>query len=139
MAELSVSQLWRNGPDCLSCEAPTFSDDGSFPIPQQCLAELKKSSTVSHNLLTIRKNPTVGEVISCENFSSVQKLLRVTAYVRRALERFKRRERDPSIINPPRDCGCRETLDSDAQKELVHQNDFESLRRQFGLFLDDAG
>ncbi len=139
MLEMSVSQLWRTGPGWLNCDAPSFSDNGVTSMPELCVSELKKSGTVSHDLLTIETKPSVGEMILCENFSSLQRLLRVTAYVQRAVNRFKAKGPDSSlpVSLTPQEVATAEALwVTHAQRELVRQKDFESLRRQFGLFLD---
>ena len=84
MLELSVNQLWRTGPVWLTLEPPDFSDAVvSASMPELCLQELKASSKLSHNLLVIEQNPTIGDLISCEDFSTLHRLLRVTAYVAR--------------------------------------------------------
>lgn len=52
---------------------------------------------MSHELLAIERKPTVGEIISCESFSTLQRLLRVTAYVQKAVSMFKRSENDLNL------------------------------------------
>ena len=53
------------------------------PMPELCSQESKSSCKLFHNLLAVEKKPTVGDIIHCEDISSLQKLLRVTAYVLR--------------------------------------------------------
>ena len=140
--ELTVSQLWRVGPEWLCLDIPVSSDTESTPMPEQCLPELKASSKLSHNLLAIERRPDVGGVISCADFSSLQRLLRVTAYVLRAVNSFKAKNSDsnlPTILTPQEISTAEGHWITHAQKELVLQKDFDTLRCQFGLFLDDKG
>ena len=140
--ELSVSQLWRAGPEWLSLDTPVSLDINSTPMPEPCLPELKASSKLSHNLLAIETRPNVGDVVSCSNFSSLRRLIRVTAYVLRAVNRFKAKESDsnlPITLSPQEIAAAERLWITHAQNELVLQKDFETLRRQFGLFLDDKG
>ena len=143
MLELSVSQLWRTGPGWLSMDAPICSDVEPVCMPELCASELKAGSKLSHNLLAIERSNSVGEVISCEDFSTLQRLLRVTAYVQRAVNHFKtRKASDPNhqiTLTPPEIATAEMLWITHVQKELVLQKDFDILRSQFGLFLDDRG
>lgn len=90
----------------------------------------------------IDRELTIGDVISCERFSSLQRLLRVTAYMQRALSKFRRNttKSNHSVSPTPQEIAKAEALwITCALKELVRQKDFESLTRQFGLFCDDMG
>ena len=86
--ESSVSQLWRSGPERLHLDVPIHLND-SPPMPESCSRELKSKAKPSHNLLAAEETSTIGSVIHCENFGDLQKLLRVMAYILRAVERFK--------------------------------------------------
>ncbi len=48
MMELSVSQLWCSGPQWLSLDAPTCSDNKLLPMLELCK---------SQNLLAVEKKP----------------------------------------------------------------------------------
>ena len=113
MMELSVSQLWRMGPEWLGLGAPVHSDGESFSMPKSCLQELKSTSKSSHNLLAVEEKPTIGDLVQCEDFSSLQRLLRVTAYVLRAVERFKAKKSscpDLPLSLTPREIAAAESL-----------------------------
>ena len=141
--ELPVSRLWRAGPERLGLDAPISSDVESAPMPELCLPELKASSELSHSLLAIERRTTIGDVMPCEDFSSLQRLLRVTAYVLRAMNRFKAKGKSDSnlpITLTPQEIATAEKLwITHAQKGIALQKDFETLRCQFGLFLDERG
>lgn len=94
----------------------------------------------SHNLLTVEKTPTIGDLMSCEDFSDLQKLLRVTAQVLRAVEHFNAKK--GSNWNPPVSLTPQEIATAEMHwisYTLIQQKDFDALRNQFGLFLDDKG
>ena len=81
--------------------------------------------------------------MSCEDFSSLQRLLRVTAYILRAVNRFKTEGKSdpilPITLTPQEVAAAEKLWITHAQKDLVIQKDFYALRCQFVLFLDDKG
>ena len=143
--ELSVSQLWRAGPERLRLDLPTSSDIKVSSIPELCLSGLKIGNQLSHTLLAIEKKTNVEEVMHCADFSSFRKLLRVTAYVQRAVDSFKAKRnsdsnlRIPITLTPQEIANAERLWITNAQRELALQKDFAPLRHQFGLFLDDKG
>jgi len=138
MVELSVSQLWRSGPEWLGLNAPVYLDVESSIMPEPCSLELKSASKSSHSLLVVQNKPTIGNLITCEGFSELRRLLRVTAYVLRAVNRFKSKKTHDSISLTPQEIAAGELLwIFHAQKELVLQKDFSTLKGQLGLFTDE--
>ena len=96
MSELQVSHLWHFGPEWLKFGPST----SALPeISEECMRELKTNSRNTHNLAATEAQTTIGALLDCGKFSSFRKLMRVTAYVLRAVERFKdknrRRDRSP--------------------------------------------
>ena len=83
--ELSVSQLWLNGPEWLGTKL--ISPD-SANMPEECASEMVKSQR-THNLLIPNSKPTIDEVMDCRDYSTVSRLLKVTAYVLKAVKIFK--------------------------------------------------
>ena len=87
--------------------------------------------------VSIDESHTIGNVMSCEDYSDLRKLLRVTAYVKRACERFKNHT-TPSTPLTPCDIAHAEVLwVKHVQKDLVQSKKFVTLRWQLSLFLDD--
>ena len=71
--ELSRSTLWRGGPDLSQIpENVQLSDD----LPESCSAEMK-----AHTLISCERVATVSNTIEAEQFETLHKLYRVTAYV----------------------------------------------------------
>ena len=79
LAQLTSSDLWRTGPDWLtSGELSVCPEEES--MPEECIRELKaKDRKLLHSLVVVEPTKGIGQLIRCEHFSSVQKLLRVTA------------------------------------------------------------
>ena len=77
--ELSMCEQWINGPKVIERTEPKFG------------AMLEKCSEVmwtrvSHKLL-VNSNPTsIGNIVQCQNFSSLERLLTITAYVLKFVE-----------------------------------------------------
>ena len=109
-------------------------------MPELCLPESKASSKLPHNLLATERRPTVGDMMSCEDFSSLQRLLRVTTYVDPASRLIGKSDSNFPIALTPQEFATTEKLwITQVQKELVLQKDFDALKPQFGLFLNDCG
>ena len=88
MTELRVSSY---GPDWLKDSPPPPLSNGGDPteMPDECFKELKANSKKTHNLVATKAN---GEIMACGRFNSFRRLVRVMAYVIRAVKAFKRRE-----------------------------------------------
>ena len=142
MTELSVSQLWCSGPEWLPLDVP-FQLIDSPPMPESCSQELKSKGKPSHNLLVAEETSTVGSVMQCEDFGDLQKLLRVTAYVLRAVERFKikrsLRANLPNTLSPQEISASELLWVTHVQRELVQQTNYNTLKKQLGLFRDKKG
>ena len=72
---LSLSQLWSEEPEWLNgdiSEIP-FED---LTIPEECVTELR--STESCNLLATEERKGLSEIIDCQQYSSINRLLGVT-------------------------------------------------------------
>ena len=108
LLELSLNQLWRQGPPWLLAQDTNPDLELDFTMPTECVSEMKTSKEKTHNLLIITKAPTIGSLIRCEDFSTLTRLLRVTAHVLRAVKLFKRSKRAHSLQTNwlrPKGCG----------------------------------
>ena len=71
--------MWWNGPDWIGAEE---SCEDSSSMPEECIQELRvKDREGIHKLLVNSEKRGMDEVISIERFSSLERLLCVTAYV----------------------------------------------------------
>ena len=133
-----MSGLWGYGPDWLNGSL-TLSD--ADDPTEECSNKLKASSKKTHNLATTEVKCTIGDLVRCERFSSFRKLVRVTAYVMRAVRMFKNKRasqcRGPLSTEEHSEADRRWIKDS--QGSLEQEKSFESLKSQLNLFLDESG
>ena len=74
-----------------------------YAMPDECVVEMKKSQP-THTLLAAEFQPDIGELLNCGDYSTLSHLLRVTAYVIRAVRIFKKSYAPPpdrlSVLTP---------------------------------------
>ena len=59
---------------------------GSTGVPEECLVEAKQTH---HHLLIKTQSKSIGQILHCQNFSSLKRLQRVTAYVIKFIDVLK--------------------------------------------------
>ena len=141
LLELSLSQLWRQGPPWLLIQDVTPDQEADdTTMPAECASEMKMSKEKTHNLLITTQAPTIASVIKCEDFSTLSRLLRVTAYVRRAVKLFKKMNTCPKGPLAPQELVEAEELwIIDTQITLKNESNLKVWQKQFDLFADDNG
>ena len=77
--QLPTNSLWLYGPKWLHGKIPDAED--MMEMPEQCELEQKKLKNASHTMLTVDSQVNLSLLIKCENFSSKERLFRITAYV----------------------------------------------------------
>ena len=88
--EFSVNQLWRNGPEWLTKDPATPQYDlEQDMMPDQCYPELRASAVKSLNLTSTDSQGTIENLMKCQDYSTLWRLLRVTAQILRAIKGFK--------------------------------------------------
>lgn len=146
-AELSTSQLWRHGPDWLKVQDWShMSEDELEPIPEECLEEMKSKerSMFAHSLLVVEESRRISAIMDCNDFSSLQRLLRVTAYVNRFVSVLKAKIQN-SASQGSSDLVAGDLLEAElcwireAQKSFNQEKKFSTWMHQFGLFVDSNG
>ena len=143
-SELSRNSLWLSGPDWLSeCQDLPGEDlDADSEVPEECRREMKSKKT-AHTLVVVQNHgPRLGQLISCENFSSLHRLLRVTTLVLRfvCLLHLRVGKSSTSVtadsvsgIDQARLYWLR-----DVQSQLEQNSKFPVWKYQFDLFLDKS-
>ena len=127
-AELEKSNLWFSGPDWMADGLP--EDEFELDMPQACVAEMKVRSTCC---LTVAQEVGVSQVIECENYSNLKRLICVTGNVLCFVNNLKRRS--PSSGLQP--FVQAETLwIQDVQSVMIQENAFDNLKKQLDLFQD---
>ena len=142
--ELSVSRLWNRGPTWLVSEqCDSMCANATIDnMPVDCLAEMKCSSEVTHMLMI---SDLVGseDVIQCERFSSLGRLLSVTAYVLKFINSLKRAIAHHTASGEDLPLTTKEMNEAElllihiAQSHLIQDKHFSMWRRQFDMYLDD--
>ena len=150
-SELVENPLWLYGPDFLRSSqepvevADTDPLDSFLSIPEECQLEMRQS--VLQHSLTVTHNgePCVGNLIDCCEFSSLHRLLKVTALVIRfvyllfskiRVSRCQSSEYTPDMSNNL--SRARLLWIREAQVNLAKHPRFSQWKHQFGLFLDDS-
>lgn len=83
--KLSMNRLWREGPEWLkSGTDPLPSRSGGDAMPEECIQELRVT-TKSLSLISTKSRNTIEDLMTCQNFSTYLRLLRVTAQVLKAI------------------------------------------------------
>ena len=119
MYELEGSGLWRYGPEWLIGSFTLDDADDPTKMPEECYNELKASSKKTHNLAITEVKCTIGDIIRCKRF---RKLVRVTAYVMRAVRLFKNK----------RDNQCNGPLSTEEHSDAECRWIKQALSREFG-------
>ena len=144
VTELSVNKLWREGPDWLR-EGEILKAQENTVMPEECISEMKaldRKSTLS--LLVTEERPSLSQILHCEQYSTIYRLLRVTAYVVKFV-RFLKQKIQSSDTSPSTVLTATEISDAEmlwvkeAQALLVKNDKFDCWKKQFNLFLDAFG
>ena len=112
-------------------------------MPEQCKSEQKrlKKSNTSHILFT-SVQVDLGSFIDCENFSSKERLLRVTAYILRFVKLLKQGSAcsNSSTHITPEEMQQAETYWlRESQASLESKPLFKTWQQRFGSFHDNSG
>ena len=150
--DLIDKKLWLEGPEFLKkpeSEWPSVAH--SREMDESSLKELVKSTPhITHSFVNIGKHSTykdVSQVIDYSNFSSLKKLLRVTAYVLRFIRRLRSKENDiattkelnASEIRHAETCWIKGVQMETYEHEIrqIQLGGTTPLVKQFNLFIDE--
>ena len=139
--ELSVNALWRDGPEWLR-EKQFRDSESELPMPENCLVEMKTMDKNSvHGLLTIKEASGLRQIMNCEDFSTLDRLLQVTAQVLRFCCILQRKLLQETTDTFEADETARAEMlwIIESQAPLLRDKNFDNWKKQFGLFIDDNG
>ena len=140
--KLVGSKLWRYGPEWLVHSRSHI--DENVEMPDECLKEIKISPHRTRNLLMMSNQHSLNDVIHCKEYSSLSRLLRITAYVIRFIDKLNPRvkrsgESDCKSQLTAHEIGRAEVCwIKEAQKSLLEEPTFKTWKQQLGLFLEDG-
>ena len=137
--ELEISLLWKHGPDWLS-QIVLEATGQEVTMPEECAVEMVKYRHLTHSLLLSNKSG-IGDVIDCTQFSKLQKLLRVTVYVKKFVLTFKSLIRGDSIsidwtVIAEDIEEARMDWVTNCQMHMTKEVKFDMWKHQLDLFLD---
>ena len=143
--ELARSMLWHHGPSWLTHNYLDDEED-ELQMPVESLEEMKsKDRKIVHSMMTAHETSIdLGQVICCTDFSNLNRLLRITAYVMKFVNILKHKVKK---LKTPLNLELTATDISDAeilwireaQKILLEEEKFSVWKKQFDLFLDEDG
>ena len=136
--ELCVSQLWRRGPEWLRAGFEPTRQNEVQTMPKECTLELK--TTQSHSLVATGPNTAIESILDPTQFSTLSRLIGVTATVLKAVRRFKNLKRREAINSSEDPVG--ESQEAELLWVKSAQNgmsDLKTLTKQFNLFKDERG
>lgn len=145
--ELIGSPLWLNGPIWLSESEGMMLNMDEEELPEECLKEMKckgQQATTSVHNLCLKTSPQSSAMMKCEDFSTLKRLLRVTAYVIKFVETLKARSRNLDTTSEKNLTGA-DLMKAEmywikvVQCALQGNERFRMWKQQFGLFLDELG
>ena len=134
--QLIDSNLWWVGPKWLAEGKDNWPKKFLLTESADVKEEMKKSVVLASTTARESVN-TIGQAIDIERFSSLGKLLRVTAYVKRFVVNLRRKLEKREIKVDPlsaEDIKCAEIeWIKDAQTTLRGQQDYNKYKKQLGV------
>ena len=104
-SELCNGESWWNGPQFLQLTEDNWPNISVFESCEEAQLEMMKTP-VSRSFITslttavASSYPMIHESIDCKRYSSLNKLLRVTAYVLRFVNKLKKHITDHNLYRP---------------------------------------
>ena len=146
-SEIASNNLWWKGPSFLEQDKKNWPNQLNYSktsneIPEEERQDLAKSESTSlstQQVVAEQPRPSVDAEIPCQNYSSLTRLLRVTALVQRFVKLVK---------GPPKDQKLQPELSLEefaAAETLWHRDiqtsvkDLEKSNKQLGVYEDENG
>ena len=138
--ELSMSVLWRDGPDWLRDGVSTDSDV-ELRLTAECLKEMRVKDRLSvHGLFSTGATTGLSQILKRENFSSVDRLFAVTNLVVRFCKILLSKIRsDGATSDNIKNATAEELWILECQRIVVADKNFKQWKKQLDLFQDEKG
>ncbi|KAL9975369.1 hypothetical protein ACROYT_G012524 [Oculina patagonica] len=143
---IASSELWWKGAPFLKEEEFDWPSLPNCPasgtaVPEEALSELKKesSSEISRVMtVSVQSSQSISEVIQPERFSSLSKLLRVTALVLKFLQRLRKKTETHDISMEDMNA-AKHLWYKEVQTKLEEREKSSSTWEQLAVFKDEQG
>ena len=132
-SELRGHTLWWEGPSWLGFGRE--GDNYTTELPIDCMVELKGQRS---RVLLTSNDHRISEIMNINNYSTMIKLLRITALLVLFGNRLRKQKMNCDITVSDLDKAEQLWL-HDVQGELIGQKDFHVLEQQLDLFCDSSG
>ncbi|KAK6175232.1 hypothetical protein SNE40_013739 [Patella caerulea] len=142
--EFVNNSLWIKGPEWLiNFEESMPNSTEDLDLPEECLIEMKvkdrdhiKGQVAS--VMVAVENYSIANVISCQDYSNLHRLLRVTANVLKFVDILKSRV-NKVPVNSQYVSEAQVLWIKEVQSQLVNHSNFETWKRQLDVYEDDKG
>ena len=130
--------MWWREPQALNSNNVQIPNQDVFNIVQKSKSDIYETVKMDN---VVEKVVGVGEVIDCEKYSSLEKLMRVTCFVRRFILNLKTKVRGENLLE-----GEWTTLEIEnsevlwlkyEQQFVVNGETFEEIKHSLNLFYDE--
>ena len=134
-----TSTIWYTGPKWLHEPQPRAEvDSGSAASQCEEVERERKATPTTVMAVGCTSHSSIEKVIDVNRFSSLSKLLRVTAYVLKVTDLLKRRSKTTHLS--AKDLHRAHTLWMvNAQQDLSKDKKYPGWCKEFGLFTDESG
>ena len=137
MSQLIDNTLWINGPSWIS--DPGFEPQSSdlHSVPDECFKEIRVKDHPAFSFLT-QSTSQVEAILNCEHFSTLGRLLKVTAYVMKFVSVLKTKIKGTSLTAEDIE-GAEMYWVRVSQKMLTQDKQFGLWQQQLGLYCSADG
>ena len=137
MLQLIDNTLWINGPSWIS--DPGFEPQSSdlHSVPDECFKEIRVKDHPAFSFLT-QTTSQVEAILNCEHFSTLGRLLKVTAYVMKFVSVLKTKIKGTSVTAEDIE-GAEMYWVQVSQKMLTQDKQFGLWQQQLGLYCSADG
>ena len=154
-SKLADNKLWWSGPEFLQSDQTQWPRLERIPVPDGSTSELRNKKAECEDSYSSQDTATlvteVGEsvelnleyIIPCEDYSDVQRLFRVTAYVLRFVGNLKRKLENGNLvygeIQKEEVSVSKELWYKEVQRPILQDSKFKQFKVSLSLYTNERG
>ncbi len=142
LRNLEENSRWFQGPEWLKNDDASWPKHKDIPDPtDDCVKEMKAQNQRNLEttlLIDAAREAKISELISCERFSSYEKLLRVTAFVLRFINNCRSKTKNREELTATEILEAETYWIKDLQTSITEEK-FTEWKKQLGTYVDDSG